>query len=85
VNRARIAARLAAEAAASFDQDLAAGVSEPHERESYIEAWVSDGLADAEYEAAEEREAFGLPEDTPSLQSADLWGTGEGRYHGIIG
>lgn len=24
------------------------------------------------------------PEDTPSIQSADLWGTGEGKYHGII-
>jgi hypothetical protein len=24
-------------------------------------------------------------EDSPSIQSADLGGTGEGRYHGIIG
>lgn len=25
-----------------------------------------------------------VPEDTPSIESADLWGTGEGRHHGII-
>jgi hypothetical protein len=36
-------------------------------------------------EAAEDREMHGEPEDTPCIQSADLWGTGEGQYHGLIG
>jgi hypothetical protein len=45
---------------------------------------VADAVSDAEYDAACEREAFGYPEDTPCLQSADLWGTGEGQYHGVI-
>jgi hypothetical protein len=33
---------------------------------------------------AHEREQQGI-EDTPCVQSADLHGTGEGRYHGVIG
>ncbi len=47
------------------------------------------------YAAQVEREAMGTDindldfypcrhEDAPSLQSADLWGTGEGQYHGLI-
>lgn len=47
--------------------------------------WAADILDDWECDAAHDREVFGEPEDTPALQSADLWGTGEGRYHGIIG
>jgi hypothetical protein len=33
-----------------------------------------------------EREAaeYDTPEDSPSLESCDRWGTGEGRYHGVI-
>lgn len=46
---------------------------------------VADEVVDAQYEAAHERELFGLPEDTPCIQSADIWGTGEGQYHGFIG
>ena len=46
---------------------------------------VGDDAVGRDREAAEEREAFGYPEDTPSLQSCDMWGTGEGRYHGVIG
>jgi hypothetical protein len=84
-NRARIAARLAAEAAAQFNRDVADGLSDKSEFGSYVAAWVHDGMAEAEQEVAEEREAFGYPDDTPCLQSADLWGTGEGAHHGLIG
>lgn len=45
---------------------------------------VLDEVRDAEYDAACERDAFGAPEDSPCLQSADAWGTGEGRHHGVI-
>lgn len=41
-------------------------------------------VEEAEREVAEEREAFGYPDDTPRIQSADIWGTGEGQYHGLI-
>ena len=46
---------------------------------------ATDIIAGWEEDAAHEREIFGEPEDTPCLQSADLWGTGEGRWHGVIG
>ncbi|MFN9470903.1 hypothetical protein [Acidovorax sp.] len=49
-----------------------------------VDAAVQDEVAEAERDAAQEREMFGGPEDTPSIQSADLYGTGEGRYHGLI-
>ncbi len=32
-------------------------------------------------DAAHERESI---EDTPRLESCDRWGTGEGRYHGVV-
>jgi len=35
-------------------------------------------------DAAWERDMYGIPEDTPCLTNADLWGTGEGRYHGVM-
>jgi hypothetical protein len=31
-----------------------------------------------------EREPLDYPENTPTIQSADLFGTGEGQYHGVI-
>lgn len=48
---------------------------------------VADEVQDAEYDAACDREASGIyePEDSPCLQSADIWGTGEGAHHGFIG
>lgn len=45
---------------------------------------AADMLAGWEAERADHVMLFGAPEDTPCLQSADLWGTGEGRYHGVI-
>ncbi|MEO5672491.1 MAG: hypothetical protein ABIR26_17525 [Ramlibacter sp.] len=87
MSRARLAARLAAEATTRFDEDVREGLEKESGRAAFIEAWVHDGMQDAEYEAACDREAFGAvsPEDTPCLQSCDFWGTGEGAHHGIIG
>lgn len=48
-----------------------------------VDAAVRDEASEAEYDAACERAELGIPEDTPCIQSADLWGTGEGRYHGV--
>lgn len=55
------------------------------DRAILVQDLVAEDVADNDRQAAEEREAFGYPEDTPSLQSCDQWGTGEGRYHGVIG
>ncbi len=54
------------------------------EFQSAVADAVREAVQDAERDAAEEREIFGSPEDSPSIQSADLWGTGEGQYHGVI-
>ena len=40
-----------------------------------VEHLVEDWYADATEE---------FREDSPCLQSCDMWGTGEGRYHGVI-
>lgn len=85
MSRTKFIARCTVEANAAFDADLREGLYTDADRGSFVTDWVSDALSEAEQEAAEERELFGAPEDTPCLQSADLWGTGEGRYHGIIG
>ncbi|WP_176331495.1 hypothetical protein [Burkholderia vietnamiensis] len=53
--------------------------------ESEVDEETDDVLLDWQQEAAVDREMLGEPEDTPSIQSADIWGTGEGRYHGLIG
>lgn len=50
-----------------------------------LESMIDDQLAEWEIDAAQDRELRGAPEETPCIQSADLWGTGEGRYHGVIG
>jgi hypothetical protein len=42
-----------------------------------------DIIMDWRRDDAEEREHRGV-EDSPCLQSCDFWGTGEGRYHGVI-
>lgn len=49
-----------------------------------VDAVVEEAVSDAEFNAAQERQAYGDPEDSPRIQSADIWGTGEGRFHGII-
>lgn len=55
---------------------------EPGEAEEVIKAlvedWIQDELAD------EDREFYGVPEDTPCLEGfhCDDHGTGEGRFHG---
>lgn len=85
MSRANFIARRMAEATAAFDADLKAGVCSEADREATVADWVADALAEAEQQAAEDRELYGIPEDTPSVQNADLWGTGEGRYHGVIG
>lgn len=84
MSRSKLAARFAAEATAQFNRDVAAGLVDKSEFGSYVADYVHDAMLDAEYDAACEREAFGYPEDTPSIQNCDFWGTGEGRYHGVI-
>lgn len=84
MSRARFAARLAAEANTRFNQDVAEGLELEAGRQKFVEDFVADGIADAEYELACERQAFGETEDTPCIQSADIWGTGEGQYHGMM-
>lgn len=49
-----------------------------------LDGYITETLADWKLEAACERDERGIPEDSPSIQSADLFGTGEGRYHGVI-
>lgn len=49
-----------------------------------VDAAVSDEVSEAEYAAACDRAEMGISEDSPCIQSADLWGTGEGRYHGVL-
>jgi hypothetical protein len=86
MSRARMMARLAAEASAAFDQDVADGieVDSPANRKQFVEDRVHDALQDAEADAAHDREVFGIPEDSPCIQSCDFYGTGEGQYHGVI-
>lgn len=45
---------------------------------------AADILDGWERDAAEEHQHDGI-EDTPCIESCDFWGTGEGRYHGVIG
>lgn len=59
------------------------GMSEQAKSE-LVEQWVFDEQQDERREAAEDREQFGEPEDTLCIQSADVLGTGEGRFHGLI-
>ncbi len=53
----------------------------PIEGDEETQRLAKEDAEDCENYYKEERE---VPEDTPSLQSADLFGTGEGRHHGII-
>lgn len=69
---------------AAFNEAMRTGLYDEAERNSYVETWVEEALLAAEQEVAEYREMFGGPEDTPCIQSADTWGTGEGQFHGVI-
>ena len=57
----------------------------PAERAAMVEDWIADELFEEAADLAESRELCGYPQDTPCLQSCDMWGTGEGRFHGVIG
>lgn len=85
MSRARFIQRTTAEANRAFDSDVAEGMAIEADRAEFVADWLADALAEAERDAAEYREQFGYPEDTPCIQSADFWGTGEGRFHGVIG
>lgn len=71
-------ARIVAAVAEAYPDDT------PDEQAGIVEDWIADELAEQYAEQAYERETFGEPEDTPCVQSCDFWGTGEGRYHGVI-
>lgn len=62
--------------------------ADPEDGEADIQAMIEDAIEEELYAEACDREQdlamFGSPEDTPCVQSADIWGTGEGRYHGLI-
>lgn len=51
--------------------------------EEFEEA-VQNLLQEWKEQAARDREMFGTPEDTPTVANCDMWGTGEGRYHGVM-
>lgn len=84
MSRTKFVIRETQKANAEFDKSLAAGMYEENERKEYVETWVEEAVADAEYDAAYERETFGYPEDSPCVQTADIFCTGEGQYHGVI-
>ena len=52
------------------------------ERLELVEEAIEEELR---MEAEDRAEYAETSEDSPCIQSANLWGTGEGRYHGIIG
>lgn len=52
--------------------------------ENEIDERTDDVLAEWRADAALHREIYGEPEETSSIESCDLYGTGEGRYHGVI-
>lgn len=54
----------------------------PETRAEYVEETIEEEL---QMEAEGRAEYVETIEDSPCIQSADLWGTGEGRFHGIIG
>lgn len=72
-----------------IEREMRAGTYEgEYANEAAFQAAVDQAVLEeverAQRDAAEERELFGGPEDTPCIQSADLWGMGEGRHHGVI-
>lgn len=83
MNRTHVMQRALRQAARNLDRIRLEG--EPPATAEELAEEAQEVLARWEEEAAHECEQFGGPEDTPCLQSCDLWGTGEGRYHGVIG
>lgn len=71
-------ARIVAEVARCYPDETAA------EQAAMVEDRIADELHDEAVEMAEWRELHGDREDTPCIASCDMWGTGEGRYHGVI-
>lgn len=49
-----------------------------------LEEEIDQLLDDWRVESAQDRDLYGEPEDTPTVENCDDWGTGEGRYHGRI-
>lgn len=84
MSNTRFVIRETQKANAAFTESLRTGLFEESERDAYVRTWVEEALFEAEQQAAEDREMFGGPEDTPCIQSADLWGTGEGQFHGVV-
>lgn len=54
----------------------------PEDRGMMVEELIEEELR---LEAVDRADYLENIEDTPCVESADIWGTGEGRYHGIIG
>lgn len=54
----------------------------PETRAEHVEETIEEELL---MEAKDRAEYLETIEDSPRVQSADLWGTGEGQFHGIIG
>ncbi|TDV39559.1 hypothetical protein C7405_101678 [Paraburkholderia caballeronis] len=50
--------------------------------EQEISEEMADVLAEWAADAVLDREMYGEPDDTPHIESCDMWGTGEGCYHG---
>ena len=63
------------------------GLEDDYNESDLFEA-IDELMHQWQREAAEDREIFGEPEDTPCIESGrdncDDWGTGEGQYHGRI-
>ena len=53
---------------------------DPDLLEEEIDAVLEDWAGDVAHDLS----VFGEPEDTPSVENCDDWGTGEGQYHGRI-
>jgi hypothetical protein len=69
VAREEAIARLRAQGeAAATEQEIG------EEMATVLGEWAAD--------AALDRELYGEPDETSSIESCDTWGTGEGRYHG---
>ena len=60
-------------------------LSEPDTDPADVESAIQEQICEWGIDAAEHREIYGTAEDSPSIEHCDRWGTGEGRYHGVIG
>ena len=55
--------------------------STPADRAEFVEETIEEEL---QMEAQDRAEYLETIEDSPCLQSANIWGTGEGQFHGVI-